>query len=70
MRDHTVLAFGGDDYQPFGPGFRSLLGLSTTGNNSLGMVLVAGRKRVPRPAAGTIAVRGKRTCCSPGTVTP
>ena len=26
MRDHTVLAFGGDDYQPFGPGFRSLLG--------------------------------------------
>jgi hypothetical protein len=36
-------------------------GVSTTGSNSLGTVLVAGRKRVPKPAAGTIAVRGMGT---------
>ena len=36
----------------------SMPGVSTTGSNSLGTVLVAGRKRVPRPAAGTTAVRG------------
>ena len=36
----------------------SMPGVSTTGSNSLGTVLVAGRKRVPSPAAGTIAVRG------------
>src|ERR1700756_3575451 len=32
-------------------------GLSTTGNISLGLALVAGRKRVPRPATGNTAVR-------------
>ena len=31
------------------------MGLSRTGRSSLGMHLVAGRKRVPRPAAGMIA---------------
>ncbi|GAA1261623.1 hypothetical protein GCM10009634_01280 [Saccharothrix xinjiangensis] len=31
-------------------------GVSTTGSNSLGTALVVGRKRVPNPAAGTIAV--------------
>ena len=36
----------------------SMPGVSTTGNNSLGTVLVAGRKRVPSPAGGTIPVRG------------
>src|SRR5205807_4726590 len=36
----------------------SIPGVSTTGSSSLGTVLVAGRKRVPRPAAGTMAVRG------------
>src|SRR5690625_2012069 len=36
----------------------SMPGVSTTGSNSLGTVLVAGRNRVPRPAAGTMAVRG------------
>src|ERR1700758_1243385 len=32
-------------------------GLSTTGSISLGMALVAGRKRVPRPATGNTALR-------------
>src|SRR5215469_16459509 len=32
-------------------------GRSTTGNISLGMALVAGRKRVPRPATGNMALR-------------
>src|SRR5215475_12900319 len=32
-------------------------GLSTTGSISLGLALVAGRKRVPRPATGNTAVR-------------
>src|SRR5271170_6474947 len=32
-------------------------GLSTTGTISLGLALVAGRKRVPRPATGKTAVR-------------
>ena len=36
----------------------SIPGVSTTGRSSFGTVLVAGRKRVPKPAAGTIAVRG------------
>ena len=36
----------------------SMPGVSTTGSNSFGTVLVAGRNRVPKPAAGTIAVRG------------
>src|ERR1700730_12056800 len=31
-------------------------GLSTTGNISLGLALVAGRKRVPRPATGNTAL--------------
>jgi hypothetical protein len=31
-------------------------GLSTTGSISLGLALVAGRKRVPRPATGNTAV--------------
>jgi len=35
-------------------------GLSTIGNISLGLALVAGRKRVPRPATGnTAAVIGR-----------
>ena len=32
-------------------------GVSTTGSSSLGTVLVVGRNRVPRPAAGTTADR-------------
>src|SRR3984885_9674331 len=32
-------------------------GLSTTGSISLGMALVAGRNRVPRPATGNTALR-------------
>ena len=32
-----------------------MTGLSSTGSISLGVHLVAGRKRVPRPAAGMIA---------------
>src|SRR2546427_8298181 len=35
-------------------------GLSTTGSISLGCALVAGRKRVPRPAAGGTALRTRR----------
>ena len=31
-------------------------GLSTTGSISFGLALVAGRKRVPRPATGNTAV--------------
>jgi hypothetical protein len=34
-----------------------MAGLSTTGSISLGWALVAGRKRVPRPAAGITALR-------------
>jgi hypothetical protein len=34
-----------------------MIGLSTTGNISLGMTLVAGRNRVPIPAAGNTALR-------------
>ena len=33
-----------------------MAGLSTTGNISLGCALVAGRNRVPRPAAGITAL--------------
>src|SRR5579875_4008257 len=40
----------------------SMPGVSTTGNSSLGTVLVVGKKRVPRPAAGTTAVRGTGSC--------
>ena len=32
-------------------------GRSTTGRSSFGVAFVAGRKRVPRPATGKIAVR-------------
>jgi len=32
-------------------------GLSTMGNNSFGIALVAGRKRVPKPATGKTALR-------------
>ena len=32
-------------------------GLSTTGSISLAIALVAGRKRVPRPATGSTALR-------------
>ena len=39
----------------------SMPGVSTTGSSSLGTVLVAGRKRVPNPAAGTTAVSGTGT---------
>ena len=34
-----------------------MVGLSTIGSISLGWALVAGRKRVPRPAAGNTALR-------------
>src|SRR3954470_9208369 len=34
-----------------------MMGLSTMGSISLGWALVAGRKRVPRPAAGKTALR-------------
>src|SRR5215469_8794243 len=34
-----------------------MIGLSTSGSISLGCAFVAGRKRVPRPAAGKIALR-------------
>jgi hypothetical protein len=34
-----------------------MIGLSTTQSISLGMALVAGRKRVPRPAAGMTTFR-------------
>src|SRR3989338_384105 len=34
-----------------------MMGLSTTGSISLGWALVAGRKRVPMPAAGIMALR-------------
>src|SRR5580692_8366900 len=34
-----------------------MMGLSTSGSISLGWALVAGRKRVPNPAAGKIALR-------------
>src|ERR1700758_5366135 len=34
-----------------------IIGLSTMGSISLGWALVAGRKRVPRPAAGKTALR-------------
>src|SRR3990167_1929886 len=34
-----------------------IIGLSTSGSISLGWALVAGRKRVPRPAAGNTALR-------------
>ena len=34
-----------------------MIGLSTRGSISLGWALVAGRKRVPRPAAGKTALR-------------
>src|SRR5256885_3407100 len=34
-----------------------MMGLSTSGSISLGMALVAGRNRVPRPAAGNTALR-------------
>ncbi len=35
-----------------------IAGLSTTGSISLGIALVAGRNRVPRPAAGMTALKG------------
>jgi cyanate permease len=35
----------------------AIAGLSTTGSISLGVALVAGRNRVPRPAAGMTAFR-------------
>src|SRR6202163_197666 len=34
-----------------------MIGLSTSGSISLGCAFVAGRKRVPRPAAGKTALR-------------
>ena len=37
-----------------------IAGLSTTGSISLGIAFVAGRNRVPRPAAGMTAFRGGR----------
>ena len=55
-----------------------IAGLSTTGSISFGVALVAGRKRVPRPAAGITAlvtagpspspdaVKGVRSVMGPG----
>ena len=42
-----------------------IAGLSTTGSISLGVALVAGRNRVPRPATVTTALRTGRagSCC-------
>ena len=37
-----------------------MTGVSTTGSSSLGTAFVAGRNRVPRPAAGMTALRGGR----------
>src|SRR5207342_2476057 len=42
-----------------------MIGLSTSGSISLGCALVAGKKRVPRPAAGNTALR---TAFTPGIV--
>src|SRR5918993_2244506 len=43
-----------------------MIGLSTSGSISFGCALVAGRKRVPRPAAGKTALRtGWAICCAP-----
>ncbi len=41
----------------------SMPGVSTTGRSSFGTVLVVGRKRVPRPAAGTTAERNAFMAC-------
>src|ERR1041384_2838637 len=41
-----------------------IAGLSTTGSISLGWALVAGRNRVPRPAAGMTAVVTVRGVCT------
>src|SRR6185503_19395265 len=40
-------------------------GLSTTGNISIGLALVAGRKRVPSPATGNTALRILIFCLGP-----
>src|ERR1700686_89414 len=50
-----------------------MIGLSTNGNISFGWALVAGKKRVPNPAAGKMALRTlrvlrrspsvRRSCC-------
>ena len=56
------LAPAGDQQHIVQPGVTAssttywMAGLSTTGNISLGVALVAGRNRVPRPAAGTTAL--------------
>jgi len=42
-----------------------MIGLSTSASISLGMTLVAGRKRVPRPAAGNTAFRTRSLIQSP-----
>jgi hypothetical protein len=43
-----------------------MAGLSTTGSISFGVALVAGRNLVPRPAAGTTALRTPPTPWTPG----
>src|SRR3954454_475115 len=48
----------------------SMPGVSTTGSSSLGTAFVVGRKRVPRPAAGTIAVRKARVELMVASVVP
>src|SRR5579871_2779163 len=42
-----------------------MMGLSTIGSISLGWALVAGKKRVPRPAAGKTALRTRLFVISP-----
>jgi hypothetical protein len=48
-----------------------MIGLSTTGSISFGCALVAGKKRVPNPAAGNTALRTfivMRSCSIPKAV--
>jgi len=58
-----ALAASGDDDDLVAPSRRAsstpywMIGLSTSGSISLGCALVAGRKRVPNPAAGKMALR-------------
>ena len=58
-----ALGGAGDEHQAPRAGRKAsstaywMSGLSTTGSISLGLALVAGRKRVPRPATGNTAVR-------------
>lgn len=60
---NRTLAFSCYDNNIFNTGFNSffnyvlMVGLSTIGSISFGIAFVAGRKRVPKPAAGIMALR-------------